>query len=179
MILNHEIVTQNLVIKSLNLKNFNKSYSSWLNDKDVNQYLESRFEKHSTQSVKEFITRCYKAKNSVLLGIFYKKNNLHIGNIKIDNINKFHDKAEIGIMIGDKKYWNKNIATEAIIAVTKMCFNHLRISALFAGCYDCNKGSYKAFLKAGWKKNCTIKNHWKYKNKLINGIILSVHKKKN
>jgi RimJ/RimL family protein N-acetyltransferase len=120
--------------------------------------------------------QCRKNKNSILLGIFYTENNLHIGNIKIDNINKFHGKAEIGILIGEKKYWGMGLATEAIVAVTRLCFDRLNINNLFAGCYENNKGSYKAFIKAGWKKNCTIKNYWMYKNKQINGIILSVTK---
>jgi RimJ/RimL family protein N-acetyltransferase len=176
MIIKKKIFTQRLNIKNLNLKNFNKDYPNWLNDKIINQYLESRFKTHNTKSVRKFIAQCRQKKNSILLGIFYMKNNLHIGNIKVDNIDRFHNKAEIGIMIGDKKYWNKNIATEAIIAVTKLCFDHLRIRTLFAGCYDCNKGSYKAFIKAGWKKNCIIKNFWKFKNKSINQIFLSVTK---
>jgi RimJ/RimL family protein N-acetyltransferase len=176
MIFKKEILTKRLNIKNLNLKNFNKDYPNWLNDKVINQYLESRFKNHNIQSIRKFIMQCRKNKNSILLGIFYTENNLHIGNIKIDNINRFHNKAEIGIIIGDKKYWNKNIATEAIIAVTKKCFDDLRISSLFAGCYENNKGSYKAFIKAGWKKNCIIKNFWNYKNKRDNQIILSVTK---
>ena len=176
MILKQRLVSRNLIIKSLNIKNFNKNYQNWLNNNETNKFLECRFRKYSLNNIKDFILQSNKKKNCFLLGIFDKKKNIHIGNIKIDNINKFHSKAEIGILIGEKKYWNKGLATESIVAVSRLCFNHLNINNLFAGCYDNNKGSYKAFIKAGWKKNCIIKNFWKYKNKRVNEIILSVAK---
>jgi hypothetical protein len=176
MILKKRLVSRNLIIKSLNLKNFNKNYQNWLNNDETNKFLECRFQKYSLNNIKDFILQLNKKKNCLLLGIFYKKKKIHIGNIKVDNINKFHSKAEIGILIGEKKYWNRGLATEAIVAVSRLCFNRFNISNLFAGCYDNNKGSYKAFIKAGWKKNCIIKNFWKYKNKRVNEIILSVAK---
>jgi RimJ/RimL family protein N-acetyltransferase len=176
MILKQRLISNNLIIKSLNLKNFNKNYQSWLNNKDTNKFLECRFRKYSLNDIKDFILQSNKKKNCFLLGIFLKKENIHIGNIKIDNINKFHSKAEIGILIGEKKYWNKGFATEAIISITRLCFCRLNLSSLFAGCYENNKGSYKAFIKAGWKKNCIIRNFWKYQNKKVNEIILSVEK---
>jgi RimJ/RimL family protein N-acetyltransferase len=176
MILKKKFNTNNLILKHLNSKNFNKNYLNWLTDKVTNKFLECRFQKYSLGDIKDFILKSNKRDNCILLGIFYKKKKIHIGNIKIDNINKFHSKAEIGILIGEKKYWGMGLATEAIVAVTRLCFDRLNINNLFAGCYENNKGSYKAFIKAGWKKNCTIKNYWMYKNKQINDIILSVTK---
>jgi len=176
MILKKKIITSSLILKHLNSKTFNKNYLNWLMDKETNKFLECRFQKYSLGDVKDFILKSNKKDNCILLGIFYKKEKIHIGNIKIDNINKFHSKAEIGILIGEKKYWGMGLATEAIVAVTRLCLDRLNINNLFAGCYENNKGSYKAFIKAGWKKNSIIKNFWKYKNKKVNEIILSVAK---
>jgi RimJ/RimL family protein N-acetyltransferase len=179
MILVKNINSKNLIIKSLNLKNFNVNYPKWLNDKKINRFLEARLKKYNLKDVKNFIINSNKNKNCFLLGIFFKKNNLHIGNIKIDNISQFHSKAIIGILIGEKKYWNKGFATETIKAVTKFSFSTLKIKNLFAGCYDNNTGSYMAFKKAGWKINSKINNYWRYKNKRVSEVILSVSYKKN
>ena len=40
---------------------------------------------------------------------FLKKNNLHIGNIKLGPINSHHNRADIGFIIGDKNIGGRDI----------------------------------------------------------------------
>ena len=48
------------------------------------------------------------------MGIHLKENCKHIGNIKIDPINKKHGTGEYGIMMGDKDEWGKRLNSTAL-----------------------------------------------------------------
>ncbi|MCL9683573.1 GNAT family N-acetyltransferase [Legionella maioricensis] len=126
------------------------SYIDWLNDPEVNRYLESRFEIHSLESTRQFVKNCMANDNTLLLGIrFPLLENKHIGNIKLE-INQRHGLGEVGIMIGEKKAHGKGVATQAISLLAQIARDELKLRKLTAGCYESNKASERAFIKAGF-----------------------------
>ena len=55
-----------------------------------------------------------------------------IGTVALTDINEHHKLAEIGIVVGDKEYWVKGVATEVISTVINFAFTEagvVRISA--------------------------------------------------
>ncbi len=148
-----------LILREININDVTKKYVNWLNDPDVNQHLESRFVLQNDSTVKNFVEDCNKSKTVFLFGIFIEKNNKHIGNIKLGPINKYHNHAEIGLMIGDKSEWGKGYGSRAIFEVTNFAFNQLKISKVNAGCYESNTGSKKSFNKVGYKVEGVLKEH--------------------
>jgi RimJ/RimL family protein N-acetyltransferase len=146
-----------------------------MNDPEVNQYLESRFYPQTIESTKEFI-RSVTNDNNYFLGIFDKATNEHIGNIKIGCINAYHKYADLGFLIGEKKYWGRGIATEAIKLATDFAFNQLHLHKLWGGAYAPNIGSIRAFEKNGYicegnkRKQC-LTNEGTYVDCLIYGKI--------
>jgi RimJ/RimL family protein N-acetyltransferase len=94
-----------------------------------------------------------------MFGMFLNDSHEHIGNIKIGNIDTFHRRAEVGLVIGNRGMWGKGYAAEAIALVTKYGFEELNLNKLTAGMYAENMGSYKAFLKCGWRHVGTLKEH--------------------
>lgn len=139
---NSEIV---ICIRNLTLADINANYCAWLNDKETNRYLESRFNSWSLDMLKNYFLE--KEKNEIMLAIVDTKENEHIGNIKISSIDFIHKRAEIGLLIGNKAYWGKGVATEAIKQVTDYCFSTLKLHKVTAGAYVENKASIQAFLK--------------------------------
>ena len=71
-----------IFLKKLSQKNATEEYCSWLNDPEVNQYLETR--RATVAELKKYIKEKNKNSNCLFLGIFYKANNRHIGNIKLE-----------------------------------------------------------------------------------------------
>lgn len=128
-----------------------QEYADWMNDPEVNQYLESRFFPQTIESTRAFI-RSVTNDNNYQFGMFDIETDKHIGNIKIGCINHYHKYADIGFLIGDKSYWGRGIATEAIKLVTEYAFNTLKLHKLWGGAYAPNIGSIKAFLKNGYEK---------------------------
>lgn len=138
-----------IYLSPLDHKHASLEYVDWLNDCEINQYLESRHTLQNMSSVRQFIDNCNQHKDIHLFGIF-TNDGMHIGNIKAgpeDNRNK---KIDVGLMIGNKEYWGKNIGTEAIELITKYIFDNLDINRIEAGCYEDNIGSKKAFEKNGY-----------------------------
>lgn len=143
------IIGNKIYLRRLTVDDVTKKYVDWLNDLEINQYLESRFIYQTIDSTKSFIKSVSNA-NNYMFGIFYKENNEHIGNIKIGNINYRHGFADLGFLVGEKRYWGLGIATEAIYLATRYAFDKLKIHYLYGGVYAPNIGSQKSFEKNGF-----------------------------
>ena len=92
-----------IYLKRLTPKDVSVQYVSWLNDTNINRFLECRFAEHTYESVKKYIHDIGKEdSNELIFGIYTSKDSKHIGNIKLGPINKHHLHAAIGLVIGDK-----------------------------------------------------------------------------
>ena len=156
------IESNRLLLRELNLNDVTDKYVSWLNDPKVTQYTESLFVSHTHKSIQKYIKEVNQDPYAVLLGIFFKKNMQHIGNIKISSTSKdrIHKRASIGFIIGEKEEWGKGYATEAIKLITEYGFNNLNITKICAGCRESNIGSKKAMVKAGYKVEGFFNSHF-------------------
>jgi ribosomal-protein-alanine N-acetyltransferase len=160
MIINSPIATERLLLRNLTEADVTESYFSWLNDPEVLRYLEARF--YKLGHIKElcaFVKKVNESSDTLMLGIFIKDTNRHIGNIKLGPINFQHSRAEIGFLIGDRKSWKLGYASEAIQAVSQFGMYHLNLAKISAGCYETNVGSKKALLNAGFTQVATIPNN--------------------
>jgi len=153
-----------LQLRELMVSDVTGDYVSWLNDPKINQYLESRFSKYTLKDVQEFVRETNQKSSNILFGIFIKKSMKHIGNIKIGPINHNHKTAPIGILIGDKNEWGNGYASEAIKIVTQFGFDKLNLVKIYAGCYESNIGSKKAFKKAGYEVEGFFRSHVETQN---------------
>lgn len=148
-------------------------YVGWLNDTNVNRYLESRFATHSIESTRDFIRACRASDNTLFLGIRHVDEG-HIGNIKVD-VNPVHKFGEVGIMIGEPIY-GRGVGSEAIGIVVEIARRNLMLRKLGAGCYASNIGSEKAFEKCGFSVEGRRPQHFlldgKAEDMVLMGLIL-------
>ena len=160
-----------IYLRRLSEDDASEDYVQWMNDPEINQYLESRFMTHTMENTKAFI-RSVTNDNNYQFGIFDKETDKHIGNIKIGSINHYHKYADVGFLIGNKEFWGKGIATEAIGLVTEFAFNVLGLHKLFGGAYSPNMGSIKAFLKNGYQQEGVKKSQYLCNGKYVDDIIV-------
>jgi [ribosomal protein S5]-alanine N-acetyltransferase len=149
-----------IYLRPISIDDTSEEYVNWLNDKDVNQYLESRFEVASMENLRSFIEITLLSKDNYFFAIVDNQTDKHIGNIKIGPVNRSHKRGDIGILIGDKKFWGKGIATEAISLVSEFALSNLNLNKVTAGCYSNNIASYKAFLNCGFVEEGFLNNHY-------------------
>lgn len=155
------LVGTRILLKPLYPEDVSDTYVSWLNDIHVNSYLECRFTNHTLKTVKEFVKLQVESGSVIFYGI-WSKEGIHIGNIKIGPIDKYHLTADIGFLIGNREYWGKGIASDAIHIMCNLAFG-FGIKKITAGAYENNIGSIKAlekcgFVKEGYRKEQVIKD---------------------
>ncbi|MBX9567002.1 GNAT family N-acetyltransferase [Aeromonas hydrophila] len=158
-------------IRNLELSDINSIYCSWLNDPEVNRYLESRFTIWDIEKTTNFYIE--KSNDGFFWAILDLSKMKHIGNVKLSSIDKNHNRVDLGIMIGDKDYWGKGIATEVIKIVTDYCFSQLNIHKITAGAYGNNHASINAFLKNGFIIEGEMLKHFKTSTGWTSAVLLS------
>jgi ribosomal-protein-alanine N-acetyltransferase len=168
---------ERIYLREIRLSDANKNYHDWMNDPEINQYLESRFERWSVSKLRRYISDIKRNPDNVFLTIVSKDGNKHIGNIKIGPINQRHGYADVGVIIGEKSFWGNGIATEAIKLVVDYAFNSLDLHKLTAGAYSCNIGSIRAFKKAGFSVEGVRKKHYLCDGDYVNGVLLGIVRK--
>lgn len=89
--------------------------------------------------------------------ITLKENNLPIGNISVNEINKKNNYCTIGYVVLHD-YWGKGYATEATIAVSDYLLKERNYYLVEAYCNENNKGSSKVLIKSGFIKDGYISN---------------------
>lgn len=140
------------------------AYVGWLNDPEVNQYLESRFAPQGHASIAAFVAGALASEKDLLLGIRSVALGRHVGNIKLGPINREHGLGEVGIMIGDRGAWGQGLASRAIAMLRDIAAEELGLRRLTAGCYASNIGSRRAFERAGFTVEAVRSGHF-----LLNG----------
>lgn len=151
---------KNCTLKKITSLNCNKNYISWMNDKRVNRYLESRFINFNQKKLKKFVADSNKDYSTILYGIFHK--NIHIGNIKI-SINWHHRYAILGYLVGNLNYQGKNIGSESIKICTNICFTFLKLRFCLASIYSNNFSSYKVLKKNKFRLIAKIRKKYRIK----------------
>jgi [ribosomal protein S5]-alanine N-acetyltransferase len=166
MVLNGEKVQ----LRTMTEKQATQRYVDWMNDTKINQYLESRFKKHTIESAKKYIKDMDTSLDDFFCGIFV--NNVHVGNIKL-TVNNNHKLGGIGFLIGDTDYWHKGYATEAIMLMTQFGFDKLDLNKIHAGVYANNIGSIMALRKAGYKEDGRQERQYLCDGEYVDCIIMS------
>lgn len=140
---------ERIFLRILTEKDASDKYCSWINDLEVNKYLESK--KATVQDLIEYIRVRFDDPNCLFFGIFIKSNNNHIGNIKLEPIDFKKKVATLGILVGEKEYWNKGFGTEALNSLIKFSFDELKLEEINLSVYKQNIGALKAYEKSGFK----------------------------
>ena len=78
-------------------------------------------------------------------------NGKHIGNCAYYGIDKARGEAELGIMIGDRDYWDKGYGSDAVNTLVDHILNQTKLNRIHLKTLDWNTRAQKCFLKCGFK----------------------------
>jgi RimJ/RimL family protein N-acetyltransferase/methionyl-tRNA formyltransferase len=157
----HKLSDEVVSLRCISEADVGATYLGWLHDKEVIRFLEVRHAPPRTEEdIKSFVRSLIRNSVDLLMGIYLDDGDKHVGNIKLSVVSESSQRAEIGILIGDKSCWGRGVASRAIRLMTDYAVRHLGIRKISAGCYAPNIGSRKAFLKAGYLAEGVLKDHW-------------------
>lgn len=161
------LTSSRIILRPLHESDINIIYLAWLNDPKVNSCLETRFVPQSLDSIRSYWHDHRDDVNSPWFAMQVADNGLHIGNIKLGPINWLHRRADISLFIGNRDFWGKGYAAEAISLISQWAFQELDLKKLTAGIYSANMASRRSFEKAGYELEATLKEEFFYRGKHI------------
>ena len=148
------------IVKTDNLDN----YLSWMKNPLENQYILSAKNSYSIEELRTFIDICNKDENTILLGIYDKIDDNHIGNIKYDNINNLDKTAYLGILIGEQRYRKIGVAKQTITVSIKWLNENLGIENMLLSVYNSNIHALRLYQKLGF---------WRISDRGKNGLFMN------
>jgi len=154
------IASARLTLRPLTPDDCTDSYVAWLNDPEVNAFLETRHAPQTLTSVRDFVETINARPNEHLFGIFLSDGDRHIGNIKVGPIDPRHSVADVSLLLGARECWGQGYGSEAILALSRYAIEELGLCKLSASMYALNEGSVRAFLKAGYRREGLRRAHY-------------------
>lgn len=147
--------------KSVSLNPFDRRHlnatRAWANDADLMRVLNRAFP-ISDYEHEGWYERLAANKNKlVIFSIERNSDSRHVGNVWLWDIDPRHRKAELSIMIGDRTAHGRGLGTEAISLIVRYGFNYLNLHKIYAHVLGTNPRARKAFEKAGFHLEGTLK----------------------
>jgi RimJ/RimL family protein N-acetyltransferase len=102
---------------------------------------------------------------------------VHIGSCGVQDFDTKARKAEVGISIGEKRYWNQGYGTEAMRTLIQFCFNMVNLNRVFLRVYSFNERALHVYKKLGFQEEGRLRaDHFHrgdYHDTIILGILRS------
>lgn len=83
---------------------------------------------------------------------------VHIGNIGLHAIDWKNRSAELGIIIGEKAYWNQGYGTDAIRTLLGLAFGEMDLHRVFLRVDADNVRGLRCYEKAGFRREGTLRH---------------------
>ena len=127
-------------------------FVKWINDPEVRFGLSMFLPMSLAMEEKWFENMIKQPQEEQPMTIETKKGDkwVTIGNIGIFDIKKIARSAEVGIMIGEKDYWNQGYGTEVMKLLLKHCFETLNLNRVFLRVYSFNSRAIRCYEKVGF-----------------------------
>ncbi len=74
----------------------------------------------------------------------------HIGNCSYYNISESKGEAELGIMIGNRDYWDKGCGTDTVTTLLNHIFRETKLNRIYLKTLESNIRAQKCFQKCGF-----------------------------
>lgn len=97
-----------------------------------------------------------------------------IGNCGYHNLEWRNRVAEVGIVIGEKSYWNQGYGSEAMSLLLQHGFNTLNLNRIFLRVYETNKRAIHTYEKAGFIQEGRLRQAQYQEGNYIDVLVMSV-----
>jgi ribosomal-protein-alanine N-acetyltransferase len=128
-----------------------ENYLSWMKNEEANPFIEGVNVEISFQDLVSYVSEKNDSNAALLLGIFLKVENIHIGNVKLEPIIP-KKRATIGILIGEESWRGKGVGLEVITRVLDFCFKDLEVEVVDLGVNRKNLRAVKLYARLGFRE---------------------------
>jgi diamine N-acetyltransferase len=149
------------------------TFVKWINDQEVTQFLELN-PPMSLEDEEKWFVNLQKSEDKVF-SIDTKEGKL-IGNVGLMRLNWKDRSVLIGIMIGEKEFWNQGYGTDAIETLLRYLFDELALNRVYLIADERNARALHCYEKLGFKKEGVLRQN-RYKDGVYtNDVMMSLLK---
>ena len=147
-------------LRALERSDVERAYT-WVNDREVTQYLLLRFpmsrgqeEKYLAEAAEQ--GNCYA---DVRLAI-ETKDGVHIGMCGLHHASPEDRHASLGIMVGDKSYWSNGYGSDAVMTLLRFAFDQMNLNKVELGVFEFNERAIACYRKCGFVEEGRRREHY-------------------
>ncbi len=147
-------------LRELTEADINDDYCLWYkNDDNHLKYYTGSRRKFNKDTLLADYHEGIKSKKWYYYLIIDEEDNI-IGNVKIGPLDYNNKTSDVVCLIGNRKFLGKGIASKAIALATKLAFDQFDIRRVHGGMYAKNTASIRAYMRAGWYVEATMKGFY-------------------
>ena len=146
------IAGEHVYLRPVSRADATPAYVGWLNDPETTRFMEPRRDQATLASVREYIDNVSSRDDAVFLAICLNGDDRHVGNVKLEPIDRRHRSAILGIMIGDRTARGRGIGTEATTLACRYAFETLGLHRVALGVTVDNLPAIRCYENVGFKR---------------------------
>jgi [ribosomal protein S5]-alanine N-acetyltransferase len=171
------LIGNKIYLRNLELSDLEGGYVSWFNDAAVCKNNSHHIFPYTRESGEKYINQVRNSKKHLVLAIVQKSDDLHVGNISLQNINYINRSAEFAVILGEKSCYGKGYMKDACSLVIKHGFLEMNLHRIYGGTLSTNILSrilinYLGMKEEGCRRDAAYKN-----GKFVDAIEYSILKK--
>jgi RimJ/RimL family protein N-acetyltransferase len=151
-------------------------FVAWLNDLEVRQYLLMDMPLSQAQEENWFENMLKKdpRQHPLMIEITTSPGWVPVGNISLFDFDDKNHSAELGIMIGNKNYWDKGYGREAVNLICKHGFKTLNLHRIHLKVYAANQRGIRAYEKAGFVHEGRLRQAMFFNGEYIDIVFMGI-----
>lgn len=111
---------------------------TWINDAEVTQFLAVTHMPTSRAEEEKWLEKAMTRRGDECTFAITTKDGAHIGNCGLFRLDRVARHAELGIMIGDKNYWNQGYGADVVRVLVRYAFEVLNLNRVYLRVHEYN-----------------------------------------
>jgi RimJ/RimL family protein N-acetyltransferase len=150
-------------------------YIDWVNDPEVVRYQGARYP-WSRVAEEDWLKEAMRKTSppEIILAIDTLAEGLHIGSVGLHEIHRENRKAVLGIMIGDKTFWDRGYGTDTVRTLLRFAFRETNLHRVQLIVHQDNARAIACYRKCGFVEEGRLREDWYQDGRYADTIVMGV-----
>jgi RimJ/RimL family protein N-acetyltransferase len=99
-----------------------------------------------------------------------------VGSVGLHNINWVERKAELGIMIGEPKFWGRGYGSDAVRQMLRIAFEKMNLNRVYLRVFEDNPRAIRVYEKCGFQKEGVLRQDHYFGRCYSNTFVMAILK---
>lgn len=151
-----ELRSRRLILASHRASNLEPLYR-WFNDIEIVELSADRPARRTHDQMRERLKRWRRQDGQRHFAIYLAEDGSAIGFCHIVEIDDYTRTCRIGIVIGEKAYWNMRLGREAMELLARYCFTRLKLNRITCEVYETNPRAWRMLKRVGFRREGVLR----------------------